>query len=295
MMMLESFLTPTQSQLFKFIAKKFHGNAVGSKDNFILVKGIAPILLVAHLDTVHAEPVKEICKTSDGNIIMSPQGIGGDDRCGCYALNKIYESAPVKPFLLFTCEEEVGGIGAQAFCDCFRKKLLPPELAQLKLIVEIDRKGANDAVYYDCYNPDFEAYITSKGFKTTYGSFSDISVIAPTLGIAAVNLSSGYYNPHKLNEYINRQELEHTISRVIEIVADSVNDDFPKFSYFNTYDFDDWDSYDSYLEPLPSEYEQIYSELLEQYPEEELEYLRRVYGNNVLHDIYLDLMFKEEK
>lgn len=295
MMTLESFLTPTQEQLFNLISKKFRSNAVESKDNFILVKGIAPILLVAHLDTVHEEPVKDICATNDGNILMSPQGIGGDDRCGVFALNKIYESAPVKPFLLFTCEEEIGGIGAQAFCDCFHQKLLPNSLKKLKLIIEIDRKGTNDAVYYDCYNPDFEAYITSKGFKTAHGSFSDISVIAPTLGIAAVNLSAGYYNAHKPHEFINRQELEHTISCVINIVADSLRDNFPQFPYLDAYDFDDWDYFENELEPLPCEYEQIYSELLEQYNEEELEELRRVYGNKVLHDIYLDLTFKEEK
>ena len=59
-MLLDSFLTPTQEQLFKFLAKKFQSNSVACKDNFILVKGVAPILLVDHLDTVHDEPVKQI-------------------------------------------------------------------------------------------------------------------------------------------------------------------------------------------------------------------------------------------
>lgn len=294
MMTFESFLTPTQSELFNLISKKFRGNSVGIKDNFILVKGAAPILLVAHLDTVHEKPVKDICSTNDGNILMSPQGIGGDDRCGVYALNKIYEMSAVKPFLLFTCNEEIGGIGARTFCQCFNDKLLPA-LNQLKLIVEIDRKGSNDAVYYDCYNLAFEAYITSKGFKTAHGSFSDISIIAPTLGIAAVNLSAGYYNAHQLHEYINRLKLERTITRVIEIVADSTKDDFPTFPYIDAYDFDDWDYFDNEPEPLPPEYEQIYSELLECYTADELDYLRHIHGNHILHDIYLDLMFKEEK
>ena len=73
-------------------------------------------MLVAHLDTVHDEPVRDICVSADGNILMSPQGIGGDDRCGCFALVKVFQSAQVKPWLLFTCEEEVGGIGAKYFC-----------------------------------------------------------------------------------------------------------------------------------------------------------------------------------
>ena len=109
---LEDFLRSTQKQVFKLLAKKFKGNAILSKGNFILVRGTAPILLVAHLDTVHTEPVKQICASENGTILMSPQGIGGDDRCGVFALVKLYQSAQVKPWLLFTCDEEVGGLGA---------------------------------------------------------------------------------------------------------------------------------------------------------------------------------------
>ena len=155
-------------------------------------------MLVAHLDTVHEQPVKDICLSADGNILMSPQGIGGDDRCGVFALCKIYKSAQVKPWLLFTCEEEVGGIGAKYFCLAHKQKQLPKNLDILKLIIEIDRRGSNDAVFYQCANLDFEKYIIDKGFKTAQGFFSDISLIAPELGIAAVNLSSGYYNAHSL-------------------------------------------------------------------------------------------------
>lgn len=50
---LEDFLRSTQKQLFKLLAKKFKGKAILSKGNFILVRGTAPVMLVAHLDTVH--------------------------------------------------------------------------------------------------------------------------------------------------------------------------------------------------------------------------------------------------
>ena len=209
---LVDFLKPTQSELFSSLLNTYKSKAIYSKDNFILIKGVAPILLVAHLDTVHKKPVSDICTSADGNILMSPQGIGGDDRCGVYALVNAYEQSANKPYLLFTCNEETGGIGAKNFVRCLDK--LPAELATLKFIVEIDRKGRNDAVYYDCDNPAFEKYISSKGFKTACGSFSDISVIAPALGVAAVNLSSGYYYPHQLHEYINRRELNTTLGGV---------------------------------------------------------------------------------
>ena len=228
---LEDFLRPTQKQLFKRLAKKFKGKTLISKGNFILVHGTAPVMLVAHLDTVHEQPVKDICLSADRNIIMSPQGVGGDDRCGCFALVKIYRLSKIKPWLLFCCDEEIGGLGAKKFCLAHQQLQLPKELDDLKFLIELDRKGKNDAVYYRCDNHDFEEYITGKGFQSAQGSFSDISLIAPELGIAAVNLSCGYYAAHTLHEYINRSQLDAVIHKVVDIVADASRHDFTKFNY----------------------------------------------------------------
>ena len=204
---------------------------IASDKHFVYVKGEAPIMLIAHLDTVHKEPVQVICASKDRTVLMSPQGIGGDDRCGVYGIVKAYELSVKKPHLLFTCDEEIGGVGADYFCHEHQNCKLPLELDNLKCIVEIDRRGSNDAVYYDCANTQFEDYITSKGFKTAYGSFSDISIIAPELGVAAVNLSSGYYNAHTQHEYINLTELNQIIRRVVEIINDTMKKNFPKYEY----------------------------------------------------------------
>ena len=132
---LEDFLMPTQKELFSKLCDRFKGRTTVCKNSYILVRGEAPIMLVAHLDTVHKTPVKHICKTQNGGILMSPQGIGGDDRCGVYALVTVYEQSAVKPWLLFTCDEEVGGVGASVFCTRFQKGKLPKkELESLKNI-----------------------------------------------------------------------------------------------------------------------------------------------------------------
>ena len=89
MKLLEEFLIPTQTDLFNKLQKLYKNNAVICKNNYILVKGKAPVMLIAHLDTVHQNPVQQICKTENENILMSPQGIGGDDRCGVYALVQV--------------------------------------------------------------------------------------------------------------------------------------------------------------------------------------------------------------
>ena len=288
---LEDFLRPTQKQLFKLLTKKFKGKAILSKGNFILVRGTAPVMLVAHLDTVHTEPVKQICASKDGNILMSPQGIGGDDRCGVFALVKIYLSAQVKPWLLFTCDEEVGGLGAQHFCQLHSQGLLPKELDALKFLVEIDRKGKNDAVFYDCDNPDFEEYITGKGFKTAIGSFSDISLIAPDLGVAAVNLSSGYYNAHTLHEFINVKELHDTIHRVGEIVGEAVA--LPRFEYVEAMsllpihqEVIRRNATTSQPRYLSDAFRDLYAVLLDFYSAAELESFREEFGDKVLWQLY---------
>ena len=297
---LEDFLRPTQKQLFKRLCKKFKGKTLISKGNFILVKGVAPVMLVAHLDTVHEQSVRDICLSADGNIIMSPQGIGGDDRCGVFALVKIHQLSKIKPWLLFTCEEEVGGLGAKKFCLAHSQHQLPNELDNLKFLIELDRKGSRDAVYYRCANPDFEEYITSKGFKTAQGSFSDISLIAPELGIAAVNLSSGYYSPHTLHEYITRSQLDAVIHKVVDIVSESSCDDLPKFDYreslahttttFNIRHYKNLslihEEQNTTPHNIPTEMLDIYEALLDFYSLRELESFRAEYGDNILNQIY---------
>lgn len=302
---LEEFITPTQKGLYNKLRKIYKGKAKACKNSYVLVRGEAPIMLVAHLDTVHKEQVREICKTNNGNILMSPQGIGGDDRCGVYALCAVYDQAPVKPWLLFTCDEEIGGVGAEQFCTKHQLGKLPKEIDDLKLLVEIDRKGKDDAVYYDCANDEFEDYITTKGFKTQWGSFSDISYIAPELGVAAVNLSSGYYNAHTQHEYINRKHLNATVQKVLSIVADAAKSDFPKYEYVESARYDRWwggwgglkptlstkkesalsiatVDEDAFLKDVPDHIRDEYAALLDFYSIEELEYHRKENGDNVI-------------
>ena len=315
MRILEDFLKPTQKELFSRLCKMYP-NAVARDGEYILVPGEAPVLLVAHLDTVHKSPVRQICKTSNGNILMSPQGIGGDDRCGVYALVTAHARSEKKPWLLFTCNEEVGGIGASTFCKDYRAGAFSKELDTMKLLVEIDRKGRTDAVYYECDNPDFEEYINSKGFVTQHGSFSDISYLAPELGVAAVNLSSGYYNAHTQHEYINRKHLNETVRKVVEIITDAAQADFPAYAYVNMIDdyggwggrgfgyygpqFDwgprpkkkkapagdeaDWD--DPNLESVPEEIRHEFEALLDLYSPEELNAIRAENGDWAIRSLY---------
>lgn len=178
-----------------------------NEDGFLYAEGTFPVLLCAHMDTVHKTPVKNLCK-SDTGVWMSPEGIGGDDRCGVYMILQIIRHYNCS--VLFTEDEEIGCIGAGKFVASGIKP-------DINYIIEFDRKGKQDCVFYQCDNPEFTEYIEKAGFVTASGSCSDISKIAPALGKAAVNLSCGYYNPHSTNEYIVLNDMWDTVRKVEQL------------------------------------------------------------------------------
>lgn len=205
---------------------------VESHDGFLYAKGDVPVLLVAHMDTVHTQlPTKII--NIDGKI-SSPQGIGGDDRCGIFIIMNIVKNLRCSVVL---CEdEEVGGVGATKFAKS-------PFINQLDVnyMIEFDRANANDAVFYSCDNEEFTNFVTDfTGFQVAHGSFSDISVLAPASKIAAVNLSCGYYKAHATDEYVVYDEMMNTIEvaqTLIEVECDKFEYVPKKFNPLWGYDY----------------------------------------------------------
>ena len=204
-------------------------------DGFVYAQGELPILLVAHLDTVHTFLPQTIHYDQIKQILSSPEGIGGDDRCGVYMIFEIIKRH--KCSVLFCEDEEIGAKGAEKFVQSSVSKGLT-----FNYIMEFDRKGSNDAVFYDCCNDEFEQFITKKFFKTAYGSFSDISVIAPELGCAAVNLSCGYYNAHTKDEYVVWGEMQDSINAACDIISTTTDADIFEYieSSYNARSYDWW-------------------------------------------------------
>ena len=207
----ETVLRLRQPELKKALREELSemGFVPTSKKGFLYAPGQVPVLLVAHLDTVHAEPPDIICYSKDGRYLMSPQGIGGDDRAGVYMILQILQR--VNCHVLFCEDEECGGHGAKAFTKSGIQ-------IDVNYIIELDRRGHNDAVYYGCDNPEFRDFVQEFGFEEACGSFSDISVLAPHLKTAAVNLSIGYYNAHRTHEMIDTTVMAANVERVIEMV-----------------------------------------------------------------------------
>ena len=203
-------------------------------DGFVYAQGSFPVLLVAHLDTVHSKLPNMILYDKDQNTVSSPNGIGGDDRCGVYMIFEI-----IKKFncsVLFCEDEEDGGIGANKFVKTDLARTL-----DFNYIIEFDRANANDAVFYSCDNYDFEKFITRDFYKINYGTYSDICDIAPVIGCAAVNLSCGYYKAHTKDEYVVLSDMENSIKAACDILARTTQND--KFEYVEYFEYGAWNGY----------------------------------------------------
>lgn len=205
----------TQAQLKSeliLILKRIYPEVI-IKENYIYAEGAIPIALIAHLDTVHRQLPYQIYHDKTENIMWSPQGLGADDRAGVVAILKLLD-AGYRPHVIFTLNEETTANGA---LDLSKIKM---PFSELQMMIELDRCGQQDSVFYSCNNLAFEEYINKYGFKTAEGTFSDIKLIAPKWGVAAVNLSVGYEHEHTLGETLSIDWLNATIIKVGNIFDD---------------------------------------------------------------------------
>jgi hypothetical protein len=206
----------SQKELIKqipSITSKFYTNKIET-ENYLYYKGEIPILLVAHLDTVHKRRVKDVVLTE--YTLSSPQGIGGDDRCGVFLLLAAAIKAKQKPSLLFLTDEEIGMVGARKFV-----KENPNINLDVNFMLEYDRRGYNDLVRYDDDNKELASYICKTyKYKESYGSFTDISTLAPYYKISAINLSCAYSFAHTTIEQIDLVALYNTYETMFLILKD---------------------------------------------------------------------------
>lgn len=221
--LLENILMTKQSSLKNVLATylgKKYKNVVQTPE-YLYAEGTIPIALVAHMDTVFAEPPTEIFYDTRKNVMWSPQGLGADDRAGVFCILKIIE-AGYRPHIIFTTDEEMGCIGASKLAE------IPCPFKDLRYIIELDRRGFSDCVFYDCDNPEFTDYVENFGFVTEWGSFTDISEICPAWGVAGVNLSVGYRDEHSYTEVLFVGAMLLTISRVKNMLDEK---EIPNFKY----------------------------------------------------------------
>lgn len=233
-----------QKILFK-ILKRHYKNIINTGD-YLIAEGDIPIALIAHMDTVFKIPPleKDIFYDREKGVLWSPDGLGADDRAGVFLIVKIIQSAQKGklPHIIFTQDEEVGGVGASQLCEDFPKPPWP-----MKYMIQLDRRGKFDCVFYDDSNAVFAQYVESFGFKENIGSFSDISFLSPVWEVSGVNLSVGYEDEHLEIETLHIQYLYMTLQKVKNMLANVDGADYFKFEgYFSNpfrSSFHFWDYY----------------------------------------------------
>ena len=189
--------------------------------DYLVAIGDIPIALVAHMDTVFKTPAIDVFYDREKNVIWSPEGLGADDRAGIFAIMTLIRKG-LRPHVVFTTDEEIGAAGAieLAYEECPFK--------DLRFVIQLDRRGPNDCVFYDCANREFVDYIEQFGFVEAIGTFTDICLLCPEWGVAGVNLSVGYRDEHSVSEVLFVGHLLDTIAKVEKILT---SDNQPHFEY----------------------------------------------------------------
>lgn len=231
-------ITSKEKQVLSFLSiflqKRY--DKVEITNDYIVAIGNIPIALAAHIDIVHPESSqKELFYDTTKGVLWSPNGLGADDRAGIFIILEILKKG-YRPTIIFTTGEERGGIGATQLI-----KKHPAKITELNYIIELDRRGSTDCVFYECENPEFEKYIEKFGFITQWGTYTDICEICPKWGMAGVNLSVGYEHEHTYSEILRVSWLKSTMNKVIKMLEDINNSKFFKYIPGNK-----WDWYSNY-------------------------------------------------
>lgn len=225
--LLESLCQLSQEELKSTLAtflKQKYKKVINTKD-YLCAIGDIPIALCAHMDTVFPKPPEncEIFYDRKKGVIWSPRGLGADDRAGVFAIIQLILEG-LRPHIIFTTDEEKGCLGAS---ELAKKKCPFPDL---RYIIQLDRRGHDDCVFYECDNPEFTKYVENFGFVEAIGSFSDIYDLCPSWKVAGVNLSIGYINEHTSSEILFVGPMLNTISKVKKMLTQPINK-IPKFEF----------------------------------------------------------------
>lgn len=217
----------TQKEMIRFLPKvlgRYGYKNITVNPAYITAEGDIPIALAAHMDTVFDEKTRNdlnVLYDRQKNIMIAPDGLGADDRAGIFSIIKILQKG-LKPHVIFCTDEEIGCIGSSKLAE----EKCP--FKDLRYIIQLDRRGANDCVFYECDNEKFEEYVEKFGFVTEWGSYTDICELCPAWGMAGVNLSVGYLNEHCTYETLHVGHMLDTVDKVANMLKEK---EIPYFQY----------------------------------------------------------------
>ncbi len=196
--------------------------------NVFITKGVADSYpgVTAHLDEVHVPVEKSI--VVDGDMIYAVDacgervGIGADDKNGLWIISHLLHTKQVLKVALFVQEERDGEMpGCRGSIAC--------SLAffdDARYILAVDRKGNNEVVTLGkgnirlCDNDFIPNDLLQKyNYMCVDGGRTDVVALKERgLQIPSCNISCGYYNAHKPEEYSVFTHLENSLAFVSDII-----------------------------------------------------------------------------
>ena len=209
------------AELSKMKGIKFRPDNYG---NILVTRGEADFypLITSHMDTVDMIQDDYVIHEEEGKVFASngrgiQLGLGGDDKNGIIAMLEFLwrTSMPIK--MVFFKDEECGFVGSSNTDSRF--------FTDVSYVAAVDRKGNSDILlgYGNAYAGDLVEYIPEVlGYKhVSKDTMCDSSNLTDAYGIASINISCGYYNPHSCRDYTILDELENTIN-YLERLIDSI-------------------------------------------------------------------------
>lgn len=184
------------------------------------------VVFAAHLDTVHTRDGKlSLCMVEHTHELMAedeagkPAVLGADDAAGVYLLVHMIQNHIPGRYLFFV-GEEVGGVGSSAF-------VRDNPTFSANAIISFDRRGTDDIITHQGWtetaSEGFAQALADQlnlhGFKYApsdggiYTDSKEFSHIVPE----CTNISVGYYNEHRTNEYLDLEHLLKLADAVLQV------------------------------------------------------------------------------
>jgi hypothetical protein len=117
--------------------------------------------------------------------------------------------------ILLTSGEELGCIGSVALASC---KEIDDINATHSFMVELDRRGHSDIVFYDVGSKQFIEFCEkSTGYVEAQGTHTDICELCTT--VCGVNFSVGYMNEHQPSEILRLDWWRRTLETVGKLLG----------------------------------------------------------------------------
>jgi hypothetical protein len=171
------------------------------------------VLAVAHLDTALTMTKFHV----DKHNVFSPSL---DDRLGAYIIVDVLPKLGINVDVLLTEGEEVARSTSLMF----------ESMKQYNWIVSFDRMG-DDVVMYNYESEEMEDLLFDHGFKTGWGSFSDICWLEH-LGCKAFNIGVGYHKQHSSQCQADLRVTKKQLQK-FKVMHEKLNDMYLSHSEFD--------------------------------------------------------------